>query len=269
MKISNQSNHEAICYFVAKIDKKESLPQTETKMNELSLENESISTVKAPPLKDQRVLDFWDQNAQFFDDHFQVPIPWTQEAVMPNNFNLALKHVQSTKDKLITHKLLTESSAATPKLLEDGYADPSATYALQKSLSKIPNAPSSARYVINCSFYSDDCFRPDCPADAAVDEAHPTTNDPNAAGFQLREFHCNSEQILSSIPKADMLHFMFCFNYNIESEDVANPRRMPSVTCSIIDPIGLIPPSLTQTKTSLSGPHRSEVYSFSVAIRLH
>ena len=89
----------------------------------LNIENEGIVQRKAPSVHDKRVLQYWDENIEFVDGHFQVPIPWKANIEVPNNRQMALRRLMSTQKNLVKRDLLVLYDAEINKLIDKGYAE--------------------------------------------------------------------------------------------------------------------------------------------------
>ena len=74
--------------------------------------------------RDKRVLTLWDQKCQHTEGRFELPIPWKDEDIgLPNNFEAALKRLNSLEKSLIKRGLLVQYNEEIQKLLDKSYAE--------------------------------------------------------------------------------------------------------------------------------------------------
>ena len=124
----------------------------------MSIDNE-ISSFRSPSVNDRRVLEFWDSNAELLPDgHFQLPIPWKKDVVIPNNYQVALHRLQSTQRNLINRDLFQAYDAEIQKLIAKGHAErappgPSSMgpWYVPHHLVLNPKKPGKLRQVFDCA----------------------------------------------------------------------------------------------------------------------
>ena len=73
--------------------------------------------------EDGQVLKFWDENVEFIDGHYKLPIPWKQGVQVPDNLKLAQSRLRSLRHSLGKRGLLERYDAEIQKLLDKGYAE--------------------------------------------------------------------------------------------------------------------------------------------------
>ena len=70
-----------------------------------------------------KVVDLWDRETQFIDGHYQIPIPWKDDVVIPNNIAVARSRLFSLKASLDKRGLTERYNNEIIKLLDSGYAE--------------------------------------------------------------------------------------------------------------------------------------------------
>ena len=73
--------------------------------------------------QDKKVISLWDQNVKVFDGHYTLPIPWKESVEVPNNFQVALKRLQSLKVSLDKKQLYERYDMEIQKLFDQNYAE--------------------------------------------------------------------------------------------------------------------------------------------------
>ncbi|MCP3901947.1 MAG: hypothetical protein GY707_19745 [Desulfobacteraceae bacterium] len=73
--------------------------------------------------QDKKVISLWDNEVQFTENHYVLPIPWKENVEVPNNFQVALKRLQSLKTNLDRKGLYDRYNTEIHKLFEKDYAE--------------------------------------------------------------------------------------------------------------------------------------------------
>ena len=75
-------------------------------------------------VEDQKVYERLKRQVKFRDGHYQLPLPWRSDEVMPNNKSMALGRLKHLKKKLIKDPLYKEQYASQMQIMIDkGFAE--------------------------------------------------------------------------------------------------------------------------------------------------
>jgi hypothetical protein len=72
---------------------------------------------------DKEMLEFWDRNVKNVDGHYELPIPWKPNIVVPDNFELARSRLMSLQRSLHRRGIYARYEDEIQKLLDKGYAE--------------------------------------------------------------------------------------------------------------------------------------------------
>ena len=139
------------------------------------IEHEGLESVDSGfSQNDKRVVDLWNQEIKLIDGHYQIPIPWKDGVVVPNNFMTAKSRLVSLQRSLDKRGLMERYEGEIVKLLDSGYAEPVPIYDMNKS-DKVwylphhavinPKKPEKLRIVFDCASrfrgesLNDKCYR--------------------------------------------------------------------------------------------------------------
>jgi hypothetical protein len=89
-----------------------------------NVENEGLcSDAQSWSVEDRKVVDLWDRQCELVGSHYQLPIPFKNDAEFPNNYVMASSRLQSTKKSLIKRGLYAKYDEEIMKLVSKGYAE--------------------------------------------------------------------------------------------------------------------------------------------------
>jgi len=88
------------------------------------IEGDAYTTEQAMSQDDRKVLDVWARDMKFVNGHFQLPIPWKEDATIPNNYSAAAARLASLLKSLKRKGLMKRYNDEIVKLLDKGYAEP-------------------------------------------------------------------------------------------------------------------------------------------------
>ena len=102
------------------------LDRLEEKVDKLwRIDHEDLAcTDKAPSFEDDQVIKLWNENVNFVNGHYQMPIPWKQGVTVPDNKKLAQSRLRSLKCSLEKRGLLVRYNQEIQKLIDKCYAEP-------------------------------------------------------------------------------------------------------------------------------------------------
>ena len=116
--ISSVSNH-VISYFIS------SIPKIERDIDVLwQVENEGVGDHKSWSVEDHKVMDLWNRTCKVVDGHYELPIPWKENAYVPNNYSMANSRLKSTKKSLERRGLYERYHQELMKLMQNNHAEP-------------------------------------------------------------------------------------------------------------------------------------------------
>jgi hypothetical protein len=140
-----------------------------------NIENEGLSLDEVSWSQDDKcVIELWNREICLVDGHYESPIPWKPDAVVPNNFVVALSRFKSLQKQLSKRGLLERYESEIHKLVQNGYAELVPEGELQKSdcVWYLPHQavitdkkPGKLRLVFDCSSkfcgesLNDKCFQ--------------------------------------------------------------------------------------------------------------
>lgn len=88
------------------------------------IENEGIAKdSKAWSVEDKQVADLWDKSVRLVDGHYELPIPWKQNASVPNNVGVAFSRLKSLRSNLDKRGLFSKYDDEIIKLVRNDYAE--------------------------------------------------------------------------------------------------------------------------------------------------
>ena len=89
-----------------------------------NIENENVARDKcAWSLEDKRVIELWDNHVQRVEGHYQLPIPFKDDVVIPNNLPVAMSRLKSLTVSLAKRGLTSQYSEEIRKLCNKSYAE--------------------------------------------------------------------------------------------------------------------------------------------------
>ena len=116
--INPASNH-VVSHFIS------SIPEIQQDINVLwHVENEGIGDNKSWSVEDRKVIDLWEKKCKVIDGHYELPIPWKENASVPNNYCMASLRLKSTKRSLEKRKLYDRYHEELMKLICNNHAEP-------------------------------------------------------------------------------------------------------------------------------------------------
>ena len=103
-----------------------SLDRLEDKVDRLwRLDQEGVGNeVQALSCEDSQVLKLWDENVKVVDGHYELPIPWKDEVVIPDNLEVARSRLRSLRHSIVKKGILDRYEVEIKKLVDKGYAEP-------------------------------------------------------------------------------------------------------------------------------------------------
>ena len=128
------------------------------------LDQEGLAGVEcAMSGEDEQVIRLWDENVIVVDGHYELPIPWKEDVVVPDNLSYARSRLESSRHGLVNRDMLDRYECEVQKLLDKGYAEPvvGTESEIQNSSSKVwylphqavvsPKKPGKLRVVFDCA----------------------------------------------------------------------------------------------------------------------
>ena len=112
----------AVCHFIMSGQQSESL---EAKVNSMwEIEDSGLSDQYTSMSDcDKEVVQLWDEEVKVVDGHYELPIPWKPEVVVPDNYELAASRLKSLKSSLDKRGIFPRYDQEIKKLLNKGYAE--------------------------------------------------------------------------------------------------------------------------------------------------
>ena len=118
--------------------------------------------LKAPSVEDRQVIELWDDETNFVNGHYVVPIPWREgRPCFPSSKLMCEKRLNYLNDKIAQKGLRPKYSENIEKMLVEGYAEPVPEAEIQlrdDSVWYIPhhpvlnvNKPGKVRVVFDCA----------------------------------------------------------------------------------------------------------------------
>lgn len=163
-RLRNVVSHRIVSHFIPSVEQQihNLWEQDFGGMDDYSLSNE-----------DKRVLKFWDENCVKVNGHFEIPIPWKDNARVSNNVSMALTRLKSLKSSIVKKGIESQYGEEIAKLLDKGYAEPvpsdklssSDVWYLPHHAVLNPKKPGKFRIVYDCAAkflgesLNDKCFR--------------------------------------------------------------------------------------------------------------
>ena len=103
------------------------LPNSNSANDDISrlwrLENDGLDHELSWSQHDKAVMELWEQECRQVDGHYELPIPWKNNAPLPNNFVVAKSRLDSTIKKLKRENLLDRYTTEIEKMIACGYAE--------------------------------------------------------------------------------------------------------------------------------------------------
>jgi hypothetical protein len=97
----------------------------EQRVNDLWLiENEGLSPCDISMSQDdKKVIKLWDENIVTVDGHYVLPIPWKDDAYLPNNIGVAQSRLFSLRVSLNRRNIMDRYDAEIDKMIRNRYAE--------------------------------------------------------------------------------------------------------------------------------------------------
>ena len=129
-----------------------SLDRLEDKVEKLwRLDQEGVGNdIEALSCEDSQVLKLWDESIKVVDGHYELPIPWKDDVVVPDNLEVARSRLRSLQTSVVKKGILGRYEVEIQKLVEKGYAEP-----VSNIVSGIPNSSSKTWYLPHHAVISD------------------------------------------------------------------------------------------------------------------
>lgn len=83
--------------------------------------------------QDRKVIKLWDEEIKYKDNHYILPIPWKDDAQVPNNIAVAHSRLSSLKRSLDKRDLVERYDTEIKKLTDKGYAEEIAPEEIKKN----------------------------------------------------------------------------------------------------------------------------------------
>ena len=88
------------------------------------LEHEGFATEECVWSKtDEQVIEYWNDNIQFKEGHYELPIPWKADVHVPNNYTQAQARLTSTYRSVNKKGILVKYNTEFDKLFDKGFAE--------------------------------------------------------------------------------------------------------------------------------------------------
>ncbi len=88
-----------------------------------NIENEGLCTDMSMSPNDEKVIQFWNENIHRSEGHYVLPIPFKENVLIPNNFDVADCRLKSLKKSLLKRGLFDRYGDEMVKMIEKGYAE--------------------------------------------------------------------------------------------------------------------------------------------------
>ena len=90
---------------------------------------------------DKEVVKLWDDNIEMVDNHYILPIPWKEDAYVPNNVTMATSRLQSLRNSLVKKNLFKRYNDEIQKLIDKSYAELADPYITESNAWYLPHHP--------------------------------------------------------------------------------------------------------------------------------